>query len=98
MTEPTSIELIVRDALHQFIVESDNRLAFRFLLDKLIEFTNSEYGFIGEVQQNSDGSKSLHVNSFTDISWDAATRESLATNGLLSDNMGTLFGLSLIHI
>lgn len=90
-----TIDHIVRDAMNRFIVEPDNRLAFRFLLDRLIQLTGSEYGFIGEIHRQGTGEPYLQIHAYTDIAWDEPTRALLARSresGLRFDNMDTLFG------
>jgi len=78
-----------------FITESNPREAFEELLALLLDVTDSEYGFIGEVLHKEDGSPYLKTYAITDISWNEATRtfyEDNAPAGLEFTNMQTLFG------
>lgn len=84
----------IRLAQTEFILESSTRVAFRLLLDELLALTESEYGFIGEIE-TSDTGQALRVWAYTDISWNEETRQLLRDNaatGLVFDNMATLFG------
>lgn len=68
---------------------------FDYLLKKLISLTESEYGFIGEILENSEGDKFLKTYAITDVSWNADTRkfyEEGAPTGLEFTNLSTLFG------
>ena len=69
--------------------------AFAAFLNDLLDFTGSEYGFIGEVMTDADGARFLKTHAVTDISWDNSSRtffEENAPNGLEFRNLDTLFG------
>ena len=59
----------IRLAQTNFILEASTGGAFRLLLDELLELTDSEYGFIGEVEQNANDAQVLRVRAYTDIAW-----------------------------
>jgi len=48
-----------------FIAEEDRRKAFDSLLDDILQLTQSEYGFIGEVQQQAGGAPFMKAYSAT---------------------------------
>jgi hypothetical protein len=68
---------------------------FGVLLDALLDLMNSEYGFIGEVMHEDDGTMFLQTKSVTNIAWNDETRafyEENIANGLRFYNMNSLFG------
>ncbi|MEM8733542.1 MAG: response regulator [Planctomycetota bacterium] len=88
----------IRQAQVSFILESGTAGAFRLLLDELLAITESEYGFIGETDEDQEGSF-LRVRAYTDISWNEETRKLLADSaatGLMFRNMDTLFGHAIL--
>jgi PAS domain S-box-containing protein len=67
---------------------------FDYLLNKILDLTDSEYGFIGEILENKQG-KYLKTFSITDISWSEESKafyQSHAPAGLEFNNLETLFG------
>ena len=68
---------------------------FEELLNGMIQISQSEYGFIGEVLYN-DNQPYLHTLSITDISWTPKLKEDYnlsRTTGMNFTNLNTLFGL-----
>lgn len=85
--------------LHQvqdtFIATQQTREAFAKLLDLLLETTQSEYGFLGEVLYEPDGTPWLKSHAITNIAWSDETRafyEENEAKGLEFRNLRTLFG------
>ena len=92
----------------QFITLANRLTIFEDLLNTLLELTNSEYGFIGEVLFRADGSAQmeeslmkirgvpyLKTHSITNIAWNAETQQFYADNyeqGMEFTNLKTLFG------
>lgn len=71
------------------------RVVWGTLLKGLLDLTSSEYGFIGEVKYEPDGTMYLQTYAITNIAWDAATRafyEDNVDSGLKFTNLNTLFG------
>lgn len=69
--------------------------AFTAFLDDLLDFTGSEYGFIGEVMTDAAGARFLKTHAITDISWDEASKalfDKNSANSLEFRNLDTLFG------
>lgn len=65
------------------------------LLESLLDLMNSEYGFIGEIKYEPDGTMYLHNYSTTNIAWNDETRAFYDANvatGLKFYNLNTLFG------
>jgi PAS domain S-box-containing protein len=82
----------------RFIKLSSNRKKFfDYLNAKVIELTDSEYGFIGQTIEGENG-RYLKTFSLTDISWDAETRkifQDSLVSGMLFKNHNSLFGVVL---
>lgn len=88
---------------YQFIRDVDDlRTAFReVLLDGILAFSASEYGFVAEVQTDEDGQPYLKTvgHALTDISWNAETRDFYQQHvaaGMEFRNLNTLFGQVLL--
>ncbi len=98
----------ISQAQAQFITATNRLVIFEELLARLLELTESEYGFIGEVIFSDDGSACieetlfklsgtpyLRTHSISNLAWDAATRQFYEDNyeqGMEFENMNTLFG------
>ncbi|MHC4512303.1 MAG: GAF domain-containing protein [Planctomycetota bacterium] len=83
------------DAHSNFILAEDVRTVFDQLLAKLLNLTDSEYGFIGEVLRDPDGTPYLKTHAITNIAWNEETRrfyEENAPSGLEFRNLDNLFG------
>ncbi|MCX8118017.1 MAG: PAS domain S-box protein, partial [Desulfobacterota bacterium] len=88
------IEAITR-AQANFITGVDFREVSESLLSDILDLTESEYGFIGEVLYTTEGKPFLKVHAITNISWDEKTRtfyEQKAPGGMEFFNLKTLFG------
>lgn len=87
-------EAITR-AQNSFLAEEDTGKIFDHLLVALLDLTGSEYGYIGEVLENPDGSPFLKTHAISNIAWNEETRIFYAENapkGLEFTNLNTLFG------
>ncbi|MFY8020287.1 MAG: PAS domain S-box protein [Bacteroidia bacterium] len=85
----------ISEAQLAFINSSNPGQALGIIMDRLIELTGSEFGFIGEVQTDSAGIPSLLTHFLTDISWDDKHRKmynEAKKDGLRFSNLNTLFG------
>lgn len=68
---------------------------FNGLLGDLLELTESEYGFIGEILYTDAGAPYLRTHAITNIAWNEETRafyDRSAPDGLEFFNLSTLFG------
>ncbi len=97
MDKDRTLELLksIHDVQTTFIEEASPREVFDNLLAKLLSLTESEYGFIGEIQRKPDGLQYLKTHAITNIAWDDATRAFYSENapqGLEFNNLDTLFG------
>ncbi|WP_404298378.1 EAL domain-containing protein [Halomonas sp.] len=78
-----------------FIGGDDIPGAFATALEGLLAYTDSEYGFIGEVFRDEHGAPFLQTHAITDISWDEASSalyEQAKDTGIRFSNLNTLFG------
>lgn len=77
------------------IVEHSPVKALNHVLHALLDLTDSEYGFVGEVLRNDDGTPFLRSYAVTNIGWNEEIRalyEKYITVGLDFRNLDTLFG------
>ncbi|WP_373976418.1 response regulator [Chitinibacter sp. SCUT-21] len=82
-----------------FVDVANQRKAFEGMLVDILDITQSEYGFIGEVRHHLDGQPYLRTHAITNIAWDEATRdfyEKNAPQGLQFNNLKTLFGVAML--
>lgn len=89
---------IVRVSQEQFIAGVAPQRLFAALLDRVLEFTASAYGFIGEVLRDEAGHPYLKTHAITDIAWSPETRalyDANRTKGFEFRNLKTLFGAAL---
>ncbi|MDX1757784.1 MAG: PAS domain S-box protein, partial [Marinobacter sp.] len=90
-----AVEMAVSRAQETFINRPDHRQAFAELLDEIMQFTHSEYGFIGEILKDPEGQPYLKTNTITNLAWDDASRafyEDNISEGLEFRNLDNLFG------
>ncbi|MDJ0743181.1 MAG: CBS domain-containing protein [Xenococcaceae cyanobacterium MO_167.B27] len=96
----------------QFLVEAEPEMLFDGMLNHLLELTESEYGFIGEIIFTADGSPImeesymkvrsrpyLKTHAITNIAWNEETRAFYAENapkGMEFHNLQTLFGAVIV--
>ena len=69
--------------------------AYEIMLAGLLDVSESEYGFIGEVLHQEDGTPFLKAHALTNIAWNKETRiiyEESVNKGLAFYNLKTLFG------
>jgi PAS domain S-box-containing protein len=79
----------------EFILHDEPRAAFEILLESLLEFTGSEYGFVGEVLRDEDDAPYLKTYAISDIAWNEETRkfyDEYRDTGMEFHNLETLFG------
>lgn len=68
---------------------------FDLILNAILEFTRSEYGFIGEVLYSEENKPYLKTRAITNIAWNQETRDFFDQNaptGMEFYNLETLFG------
>lgn len=86
---------IISEAQARFITNPGDQGLFSNLLNRLLAYADSEYGFISEILIDSEGQPYLKTRSITDISWNEEVRrfylQHVAT-GLEFHNLSSLFG------
>ncbi len=83
-----------------FISNDPPERYFDMMLQDLLSFTKSEFGFIGEVLHDQDGTPYLRTMAITNIAWNYETRKFYSDNapkGLEFRNLKTLFGHTIKH-
>lgn len=79
----------------QFFRKESPRVVFGVMLEALLNLMESEYGFIGEIKYETDGTMYLQTHAITNIAWDKASRQFYQDNineGLRFTNLKSLFG------
>jgi PAS domain S-box-containing protein len=79
----------------QFIIHEKLKLIFDGLLANILQLTQSEFGFIGEVLHKPDGKPYLKTHTLTNIAWNEETRALYNKHdetGMEWEGMDTLFG------
>ena len=85
---------VISEAQSDFILNGETRILFDRLLQRLLDLTASEYGFIGEILQG-ETQPYLKTHAITNIAWNEATRnfyEENVESGLEFTNLKSLFG------
>jgi PAS domain S-box-containing protein len=80
--------------------EIDVKKIFEIILEKIIEVTESKYGFVGTVMFDENNNPYLKSYSLTDISWNEETQKLYKENiakGLEFRNLNTLFGWVMVN-
>ena len=83
----------------RFIDDNNRNEVFDALLDEVLTLTKSEYGFIGEVLHQEDGTPFLKTRSITNIAWNDETRnlyQQHAAKGFEFYNLKSLFGAAMV--
>lgn len=78
-----------------FISDTDYESTFEMMLEYVLELSQSEYGFIGQVLHKPDGAPYLKTQAVTNIAWNDETRIFYDENiegGLEFSNPKTLIG------
>lgn len=65
----------IRRAHELFLTTSDAQPVYSFLLNALVTLTESEYGFLDEVDQADEGNIFKRSLALSDICWDGSSRE-----------------------
>ncbi|MFN9744240.1 MAG: diguanylate cyclase domain-containing protein [Betaproteobacteria bacterium] len=89
---------LINDAQTRFIADGADAAWWDFLLERLLQLTDSEYGFVGMTETDAGG-PFLRTKSITNIAWDEHTRrfyDEHAPAGMVFRNMKTLFGHAML--
>ena len=84
----------IHNAESKFISTENPAQIFEELLHTILNLTESEFGFIGEVLQASDGARYLKAHAISNIAWNEETQElyTRLAPTLEFFNLETLFG------
>jgi PAS domain S-box-containing protein len=89
---------IIRRSQEDFIARGPTHEMFDRLLAEILDYTQSEYGFIGEVLYDEKGDPYLQTHAITNIAWNDATRklyDEHKKTGMIFRNLHTLFGAAM---
>ena len=88
----------VRELLTGHLVQNGRKATFARLLQLLLEYTDSNYGFVAEVLHDPAGQPYLKTQAITNIAWNDEMRaffDQHHAQGLEFRNLQTLFGAAL---
>lgn len=85
----------ITSVLSHYITETDPYILFNGLLEILLEITDSEYGFIGEVFYTDENTPYIKSYATTNIAWSQQTRnlyEKTKRKGMIFSKIDSLYG------
>ncbi len=85
----------ITTVLSHYITETDPYILFNGLLDTLLDITESEYGFIGEIFFTKEKQPFIKSYATTNISWSEETQclyEKTKRNGMIFSKPNSLYG------
>jgi len=85
----------ITSVLSQYITETDPYVLFNGLLETLLEITDSEYGFIGEVFYTDENTPYIKSYATTNIAWSQQTKnlyEKTKRKGMIFSKTDSLYG------
>ncbi|MDH5476217.1 MAG: PAS domain S-box protein [Cyclobacteriaceae bacterium] len=94
LQEKVSLLATIENIQAEFIKKDNKAEAFDLVLSHLLTFTQSEYGYIGEVLYK-DNKPYIKTQAITNISWDAASSyqyDKYAKEGLEFSELNSLYG------
>ena len=86
---------VIGDLRQRFIEEPEPFALFDSLLKDILELTDSEYGFIGDVLEKENGERYLKCYAFSNVAWNEETRqfyEERKATGFIFEKLDNLFG------
>lgn len=86
---------LITEAQAAYINADNQREAFDALLQRILDLSASQFGFVGEILHDDYGAPFLRTFAISNISWDEASLdyyETRAAQGLDFRNLDTLFG------
>ena len=86
---------LIAEGQRAFLEGKSASLAMEQFLKGILDLTESEYGFIGEIHEEEDGTRYLRTQAITNIAWNEETTSFYEANkrqGLEFRNLDTLFG------
>jgi len=89
----------ISHAQSHYISEADTHVLFDNMLRNILDISQSEYGFIGEILQK-EGKPFLRTRAITNIAWNDESKafyEAHAPQGLEFYNLDNLFGYTVLN-
>src|SRR5699024_676153 len=90
-------------AIHQvqnvFLTSDNERSAFEHMLNDFLALTGSQFGFIGEVLYDDNGSPFLKIGAITNIAWNPeaqALYQEVERQGMIFRNLDNILGKSMV--
>ncbi|MGB7754754.1 MAG: GGDEF and EAL domain-containing protein [Salinisphaera sp.] len=93
--QQSELNLAIQRAQHAFLAGMDERSAYEVVLDDLLALTDSRFGFIGEMLQNTAGQPYLKIEAITNLAWNAQTEalyQRVRERGMLFERLDNLMG------
>jgi PAS domain S-box-containing protein len=95
LDDQKSLLNMLREGMKNFLGATDIKEVADFMLNGLIQMTDSEFGFTGEVLMAEDGKPYLRTHSISNVAWNDETRDFYqrsAETGFEFRNSDTLLG------
>ncbi|MCA0428165.1 MAG: GAF domain-containing protein [Bacteroidetes bacterium] len=89
----------ITESQQVYLKEETTRKGFELLLNQLLSYTESSFGFIGEVKTHENNARYLVSHALSNIAWDDASKsyyEKSYQSGIEFRNTSTLFGQTLL--
>lgn len=90
-------------AIHQvqnvFLTSDNERSAFEHMLNDFLALTGSQFGFIGEVLYDDNGSPFLKIGAISNIAWNPeaqALYQEVERQGMIFRNLDNILGKSMV--
>ncbi|MDO6441802.1 GGDEF and EAL domain-containing protein [Marinobacter sp. 2_MG-2023] len=89
----------IHHAQNVFLTSDNERSAFSQMLSDLLALTGSQFGFIGEVLHESNGTPYLKVGAITNIAWNPETQalyQDVERQGMIFDRLDNILGQPMV--
>lgn len=94
----SELDRAIRRAQNVFLTYEDHSRAFEVLLADLLNLTQSQFGFIGEVLRKEDDEPFLEIGAITNIAWSPETQglyQEVQRRGMRFERLDNLIGASM---
>lgn len=89
----------IHHAQNVFLTSDNERSAFGPMLSDLLALTGSQFGFIGEVLHERNGTPFLRVGAITNIAWSPETQalyQEVERRGMIFDRLDNILGQPMV--
>ncbi|ERM81359.1 hypothetical protein P872_09570 [Rhodonellum psychrophilum GCM71 = DSM 17998] len=100
MTRMNDVIQAINQTQMDFSMDNEIQDTFQMLLKSLIGFTDSSFGFLGEVLYDEKGQPFLKTNAISNIAWNAEIEAFYQENfksGMVFRNLDSLFGWVMVN-